>query len=70
MSGESDDPKKGFGISKADDKGDGETKYDKPATGGEDLAIDERRDKPILGSERADGDRDDGRDPTPPDASA
>ena len=58
MGKDRDDAKKGFGISEADDKGTGKTKYDKPATGSDDFATDERRDKPIRGSEPHDGDTD------------
>ncbi|QFU09993.1 hypothetical protein PARPLA_00444 [Rhodobacteraceae bacterium THAF1] len=58
MSKERNDAKKGFGISEAEDKGKGQTKYDKPSKPEDDVAIDERRDKPIRGPEPYDGDRD------------
>ncbi|SPJ23602.1 hypothetical protein [Palleronia abyssalis] len=49
--------KSDFGRSGAEevDKGKGKTKYDKPSTPDEDVAIDERRDKPIRGPESHDG---------------
>lgn len=46
-----------FGPHGADDKGEGQTPLDKPATPDEDLAIDERREKPIRGPEKHDGDK-------------
>lgn len=49
--GDDDSRKGGFGISDAEDKGTGKTKYDKPAKGEDDTATDERRDKQIRGPE-------------------
>ena len=51
MSDDKHDGKNGFGISAAKDEGTGKTKYDKPSTGADDMATDERRDKPIRGPE-------------------
>lgn len=47
------DPKKNpYGQSEAEKKpGGGKTKYDKPADGADDFAIDEERDKRIRGNE-------------------
>ena len=49
--GDDKDRKTGFGISEAKGREPGRTKYDKPSTGAEDTATDERRDKPIRGPE-------------------
>ncbi|WP_168771058.1 hypothetical protein [Palleronia sediminis] len=45
-----------FGISHAEPGKTGKTPLDKPSTGDEDFAIDERRDKPIRGPEPHDDD--------------
>ena len=58
MGKDRDEAKTGFGISEANDKGKGDTKYDKPATGADDVATDERRGKAIRGPEPHDGETD------------
>lgn len=40
-----------YGESAAKPQGDGQTKWDKPAKGADDFAIDEERSKPIRGNE-------------------
>lgn len=42
---------KPFGESEAPEKGEGETRYDVPAKGADDFAIDEQREKRIRGNE-------------------
>ncbi len=50
-----DRKKADFGPGGAPDAGGGKTKYDKPARPEDDTATDERRDKPIRGTEPWDG---------------